>query len=99
MGRYYALEDGEDSAVAQAIGSHYRPRSGSDALPETAEGMALALADRLDTLLGIFAAGLKPKGSRDPFALRRAALGVVRRSEERREGRGGGWGGAGGRHT
>ncbi|HLR86731.1 MAG TPA: glycine--tRNA ligase subunit beta [Wenzhouxiangella sp.] len=78
MGRYYALEDGEDSAVAQAIGSHYRPRSGSDALPETAEGMALALADRLDTLLGIFAAGLKPKGSRDPFALRRAALGVVR---------------------
>lgn len=78
MGRYYALEDGEDSAVARAIGSHYRPRSGSDELPKTAEGLALALADRLDTLLGIFAAGLKPRGSRDPFALRRAALGVVR---------------------
>jgi glycyl-tRNA synthetase beta chain len=78
MGRYYALADGEPKAVADAIEGHYRPRHAGDALAEDAAGRALALADRLDTLLGVFGAGQKPKGGKDPFALRRAALGVVR---------------------
>ena len=78
MGRHYALADGEDASVADAIESHYRPRHAGDALPADPAGQALALADRLDTLVGIFAAGKKPKGSKDPFALRRAGLGVVR---------------------
>lgn len=78
MGRYYALESGQDGAVADAIESHYRPRFAGDELPADDSGRMLALADRLDTLLGVFAAGQKPKGGKDPFALRRAALGVVR---------------------
>lgn len=78
MGRYYALESGESPAVADAIESHYRPRHAGDELPADPAGQALALADRLDTLVGVFAAGQKPKGGKDPFALRRAALGVVR---------------------
>ncbi|MDZ7788999.1 MAG: glycine--tRNA ligase subunit beta [Xanthomonadales bacterium] len=78
MGRYYALEDGEPKAVADAIEGHYRPRHAGDALAAEPAGQALALADRLDTVLGVFAAGLKPKGGKDPFALRRAALGIVR---------------------
>jgi glycyl-tRNA synthetase beta chain len=78
MGRYYALEGGEPPAVADAIESHYRPRHAGDDLPADPAGQALALADRLDTLVGVFAAGQKPKGGKDPFALRRAALGVVR---------------------
>lgn len=78
MGRYYAQADGEPEAVATAIESHYFPRHASDALPNDAAGQALAVADRLDTLLGVFAAGKKPKGGKDPFALRRAALAVAR---------------------
>lgn len=78
MGRYYALADGESEAVAVAIESHYLPRHAGDALPGDAAGQALAVADRLDTLVGIFAAGKKPKGGKDPFALRRAALALAR---------------------
>jgi glycyl-tRNA synthetase beta chain len=78
VGRYYALHDGEPQAVADAIGEHYRPRFAGDALPGSAAGAAVALADKLDTLAGMFGAGLIPTGDRDPFGLRRAALGVVR---------------------
>lgn len=78
MGRHYALADGEPTAVANAVESHYLPRHAGDSLPEDPPGLSLALADRLDTLVGVFAAGQKPKGGKDPFALRRAALGVVR---------------------
>lgn len=78
MGRYYARHDGEPDEVAQAIDEQYRPRFAGDALPETATGQALAIADRLDTLVGIFAIGQPPTGDKDPFALRRAALGVLR---------------------
>lgn len=78
MGRYYALADGEPEAVAVAIETHYLPRHAGDALPLDAAGRALALADRLDTLVGVFAAGQKPRGGKDPFALRRAALGIIR---------------------
>jgi glycyl-tRNA synthetase beta chain len=78
MGRYYALADGEAGAVAEAIREHYLPRGAGDALPASALGDALALADKLDTLAGIFAIGHKPSGTRDPFGLRRAAIGVVR---------------------
>jgi len=78
MGRYYALADGEPRAVADAVEGHYRPRHAGDDLAADAAGRALALADRLDTVLGVFAAGQKPKGGKDPFALRRAALGIVR---------------------
>ncbi|MEM1081584.1 MAG: glycine--tRNA ligase subunit beta [Pseudomonadota bacterium] len=78
MGRYYATAHGESDEVAVAIESHYRPRFASDSLAEDATGQVVGLADRLDTLVGIFAAGQKPKGSKDPFALRRAALAVVR---------------------
>jgi len=78
MGRYYALEDGEPTQVAEAIGEHYRPRFAGDALPQTTDGQILAVADKLDTLAGVFSIGKKPSGNRDPFGLRRAALGVVR---------------------
>ncbi len=78
MGRYYALSDGESEAVADAIGEHYAPRFAGDELPATPAGRILALADKLDTLAGIFTLGKKPSGNRDPFGLRRAALGVVR---------------------
>ena len=78
MGRYYALADGEASAVAEAIREHYLPRGAGDALPVSALGDALALADKLDTLAGIFAIGQKPSGTRDPFGLRRAAIGILR---------------------
>ncbi|AKS40397.1 glycine--tRNA ligase subunit beta [Wenzhouxiangella marina] len=82
MGRYYALADGENDAVAMAIEEHYMPRQAGAELPGTPAGQALALADRLDTVVGIFAAGKKPKGGKDPFALRRAALGIVRILED-----------------
>jgi glycyl-tRNA synthetase beta chain len=82
MGRYYAISDGEPDIVATAIGEHYQPRFAGDALPETDEGRVLAIADRLDTLAGIFTIGKKPSGNRDPFGLRRAALGVIRLSIE-----------------
>ena len=78
MGGYYARADGEPDAVAAAIGEHYRPRFAGDSLPATDDGRVLALADRLDTLAGAFALGKKPSGNRDPFGLRRAALGIVR---------------------
>jgi len=78
MGRYYADRSGESAEVAQAIGDHYQPAFSGDRLPATAIGKVVALADRLDTLTGIFATGLKPSGNKDPFALRRAALGLTR---------------------
>ena len=83
MGAYYARADGEDTETAAAIREHYLPRSAGDQLPATPTGMALALADRLDTLAGIFAIGQKPSGTRDPFGLRRAAIGVLRIIRER----------------
>jgi hypothetical protein len=78
MGRYYALEAGEPAAVADAIRDHYKPQGPSDAVPTDPVGIAVALADKLDTLVGFWAIDEKPTGSKDPFALRRAALGVVR---------------------
>lgn len=78
MGYYYALHDGEDLAVAQALNEQYMPRFAADTLPETDLGLALSLADRIDTLVGIFAIGQKPSGVKDPFKLRRHALAVVR---------------------
>jgi glycyl-tRNA synthetase beta chain len=78
MGRYYALADGEDAAIADAIGSHYAPQGPNDSCPRAPISVAVALADKLDSLVGFFAIGEKPTGSRDPFALRRAALGVIR---------------------
>ncbi|MGI5853084.1 MAG: glycine--tRNA ligase subunit beta [Bacillota bacterium] len=77
MGSHYAISDGEDPAVAKAIGEQYRPNSSGGALPETVPGRALALADKIDALTGYFGVGLIPSGSQDPFALRRAALGVI----------------------
>ncbi len=78
MGRYYALHDKEDADVADAIRDHYKPVGPSDAVPSGKTSIAVALADKLDALTGFFAAGEKPTGSGDPFALRRAALGVIR---------------------
>src|SRR5204863_9748674 len=78
MGCYYAAADGEPDEVAHAIAEHYQPRGAGDSLPATKAGLAVALADRLDTLTGIFAIGQKPSGAKDPFALRRAAIGLLR---------------------
>jgi glycyl-tRNA synthetase beta chain len=78
MGRYYATADGESSEVAAAIDEHYMPRGAGGELPATRAGTAVALADKLDTLAGIFAIGQKPTGTKDPFGLRRAAIGVLR---------------------
>jgi glycyl-tRNA synthetase beta chain len=78
MGRYYALAQGEDARVAEAIAAHYRPVGAGDAVPKEPIAIAVALADKLDQLVGFFAVGEKPTGSGDPFALRRAALGVIR---------------------
>ena len=78
MGRYYALHDGEDASVADAIEQHYRPRFANDAVPYDNIAASVALADKLDTLIGIFGIGLLPTGEKDPFALRRHALGVLR---------------------
>ena len=83
MGAYYAQADGEDAEVAGAIREHYLPRGAGDQLPASPSGVAVALADRLDTLAGIFALGQKPTGTRDPFGLRRAAIGIVRICRER----------------
>jgi glycyl-tRNA synthetase beta chain len=82
-GRYYALADGEAESVADAILEQYKPAGAGDDLPETREGMALALADRLDNLSGLFGIGQPPTGTKDPFALRRAALGLLRIIVER----------------
>jgi len=78
MGRHYALHDGEDARVADAIRDHYLPRFAGDALAKGNIALAVALAERLDALVGIFGIGLVPTGDKDPFALRRAALGVLR---------------------
>ena len=78
MGSYYAEQSGEKDSVAQAVGEHYLPAYSGDRLPTQAVAKVVALADRLDTLTGIFATGLKPTGNKDPFALRRAALGLIR---------------------
>ena len=78
MGRYYAQHDGEPTEVAQALDEQYRPRFAGDALPVSTTGQALAIADRLDTLVGTFAIGQPPTGDKDPFAVRRAALGLLR---------------------
>jgi len=83
MGRYYALHDGEAPEVANAIEAHYRPRFAGDALPEGNVACALALAEKLDSLAGLFGIGQVPTGERDPFGLRRAALGIVRILVER----------------
>jgi glycyl-tRNA synthetase beta chain len=78
MGRYYAKAGGEDARVAEAIGTQYRPLGPGDAVPSEPVAIAVALADKIDTLAGFFAADERPTGSGDPFALRRAALGVIR---------------------
>jgi glycyl-tRNA synthetase beta chain len=78
MGRYYALNDGEPAAVADAIAQHYAPQGPNDSCPTAPVSVAVALADKIDTLAGFFAIDEKPTGSKDPFALRRAALGVIR---------------------
>jgi len=83
VGEYYARHDGEAAEVAQAIEAHYHPRFASDTLPEGTVALAVALADRLDALAGLWAAGGAPTGDRDPFALRRQALGVLRMLSER----------------
>jgi len=84
MGRKYAALQGEDASVAAAIEDHYKPQGPSDRLPEDRVAITVALADKLDTLIGFWAIDEKPTGSKDPFALRRAALGVVRILLERR---------------
>jgi glycyl-tRNA synthetase beta chain len=78
MGRYYALHDGESSEVADAIEDHYKPRFAGDALPRGRVGSAVSLADKLETLTGLFGIGQTPTGDKDPFALRRHALGILR---------------------
>ncbi len=83
MGRYYALHDGEDPAVADAVRDHYAPKGPRDVVPAAPVSIALALADKLDQLAGFFGIGEKPTGSGDPYALRRAALGVIRIIVER----------------
>lgn len=77
VGRIYALRSGESEAVAQAIFGHYLPRHAGDQVPRSLPGFCVGFADRLDTLIGLFAAGHKPSGARDPFALRRTAIGLV----------------------
>jgi glycyl-tRNA synthetase beta chain len=84
MGRYYALADGAAPDVAEAVREHYLPRGAGDSLPATRPGIAVAVADKLDTLAGIFAIGQKPSGTRDPYGLRRAAIGVLRIALEQR---------------
>ena len=78
MGRYYALNDGENADVADAIAEHYAPRGPDDRCPTAPTSVVVALADKIDTLVGLWAVGEAPTGSKDPFALRRAALGVIR---------------------
>jgi glycyl-tRNA synthetase beta chain len=78
MGKYYAELDGEPAELCAALEEQYRPRFAGDRLPDTRSGIALSLADKLDTIAGIFCIGQKPSGTRDPFGVRRAALGVLR---------------------
>jgi glycyl-tRNA synthetase beta chain len=84
MGSYYAAHDGLSSSVAQAIEEHYKPRFAGDSLPRSDVGLVVALADKLETLVGLFGIGLLPTGDKDPFALRRHALGVIRMLTERK---------------
>ncbi|HAT33136.1 MAG TPA: glycine--tRNA ligase subunit beta [Janthinobacterium sp.] len=84
MGTYYARHDGEHEEVALAASEHYQPRFAGDSLPSTATGTVVALADKLETLVGIWSIGLQPTGDKDPFALRRHALGVLRMLLEKR---------------
>ncbi len=84
MGTYYARHDGEPEEVALAASEHYQPRFAGDALPATGTGTAVALADKLETLVGIWGIGLAPTGDKDPFALRRHALGILRMLVEKR---------------
>ena len=84
MGTYYARHDGEHDDVARAASEHYQPRFAGDALPGSDTGLAVALADKLETLVGIWAIGLQPTGEKDPFALRRHALGIMRMLVEKR---------------
>jgi len=84
MGTYYARHDGEADEVALAASEHYQPRFAGDALPASATGTAVALADKLETLVGIWGIGLQPTGDKDPFALRRHALGILRMLIEKR---------------
>jgi len=78
MGKYYALHDGENEKIAQALEDQYRPRFAGDSLPEANIGCAVAISDKIDTLVGIFGINQAPKGDKDPFALRRAAIGSIR---------------------
>ena len=78
MGGYYALNDGESDAVSKAIREHYQPRFSGDKLPSSNEGLVVAIADKIDTITGIYGLGQTPTGSKDPFALRRLALGLLR---------------------
>ncbi len=77
MGAHYAANDGEDAEVAQSLNEQYMPRFSGDELPATQTGMALAIADRIDTLVGIFGIGQRPTGDKDPFALRRTTIGIL----------------------
>ncbi len=92
MGRYYALDSGEKPSVASAIFEHYLPRSAEDKLPKTKPGLVVGLADRLDSLMGLFAVGLAPTGTKDPFAQRRAALGICQNLIEWKQDFDLGWG-------
>ena len=78
MGKYYALAQGEDASVAAASEEHYKPQGPNDRVPTDPVSVAVALADKIDTLVGFWAIDEKPTGSKDPYALRRAALGVIR---------------------
>jgi len=78
MGKYYAIHDGENESVAQALEDQYKPRYAGDSLPEGNIGCTVAIADKVDTLVGIFGINQQPKGDKDPFALRRAAIGLIR---------------------
>ena len=78
MGKYYAEAQGEDEAVAHACEDHYKPKGPDDLVPADPVSVAVALADKIDTLVGFWAIDEKPTGSKDPYALRRAALGVIR---------------------
>jgi glycyl-tRNA synthetase beta chain len=84
MGRYYALHDGEPVDVADAIAEHYRPRFADDGLPASKVGICVALADKAEAVVGLFGIGERPTGDRDPYALRRSAIGILRILTERR---------------
>ncbi|MCD8242963.1 MAG: glycine--tRNA ligase subunit beta, partial [Parabacteroides sp.] len=83
MGEYYARHDREDASVALAIREHYQPRFAGDSLPSTRVSLSVALADKIETLVGLFGVGQLPTGDKDPFALRRHALGILRMLVER----------------